>query len=418
MIGNREIEYMKKIFYAAAALAASFVIASCEVEPVVNETNIQSDVMLISASIEKALTKTALSGSDQKGYEVVWSEGDQINLQNTSTGKNVTFTLKNGAGTTDGVFDGPQLEDGEYDVFYATTTASIPTNQNYDADRISNAPMSATLTVAGGKADPISFRNMGGILRLTVKNIQKASLKSICFAANLSVSSTRIFLDCGTAGVELSEDGTVFHIAMPEGSYNSVSIEVSDGNKTVTKTLNKEKTIDIFRSQITDASFTVLFDGKSYPTYHKGHEYVNLGLPSGLMWAACNLGADEPWKTGNLYNWNDATIDWGGDWRLPTLEEMNELLNEASWIISNHPDKRDVHGYVARGNGHFVFFPDMTYTGDDYTLGGVGYYWSSTVENVTPYAMMLFDPSPGVKNECRRIYPHYLFSVRPVLEIK
>ena len=47
---------------------------------------------------------------------------------------------------------------------------------------------------------------------------------------------------------------------------------------------------------------------------HKGHEYVDLGLPSGLKWATCNVGADSPEEYGDYFAWGEvepkATYDW------------------------------------------------------------------------------------------------------------
>ncbi len=36
---------------------------------------------------------------------------------------------------------------------------------------------------------------------------------------------------------------------------------------------------------------------------YNGYEYVDLGLPSGLKWATCNIGADAPEKYGDFYEW-------------------------------------------------------------------------------------------------------------------
>ena len=38
-----------------------------------------------------------------------------------------------------------------------------------------------------------------------------------------------------------------------------------------------------------------------------GHDYVDLGLPSGLKWATCNVGASKPEDYGNYYAWGETT---------------------------------------------------------------------------------------------------------------
>lgn len=92
-----------------------------------------------------------------------------------------------------------------------------------------------------------------------------------------------------------------------------------------------------------------------------GHEYVDLKLESGRLWATCNIGATNPEDAGNYYAWgeidpkaeyteanyvassicssggtlpqdNDAAhANWGGEWRMPTIDECQELINECKW---------------------------------------------------------------------------------------
>ena len=91
------------------------------------------------------------------------------------------------------------------------------------------------------------------------------------------------------------------------------------------------------------------------------NDYVDLGLPSGLLWATCNLGASAPEEVGNYYAWGEtspklffskdnyqyennpinvsnisgteydaATVALGGTWRMPTKAELEELANECT----------------------------------------------------------------------------------------
>ena len=108
-----------------------------------------------------------------------------------------------------------------------------------------------------------------------------------------------------------------------------------------------------------------------------GHAYVDLGLPSGLLWATMNVGSESPWDCGayfawgetnsksryswELYKWGNgqiftkynadvddafgkvdnkqilekeddaAAVNWGGNWRMPTRAEQNELLTQCKW---------------------------------------------------------------------------------------
>lgn len=159
-----------------------------------------------------------------------------------------------------------------------------------------------------------------------------------------------------------------------------------------------------------------------------GHDYVDLGLKSGLKWATCNIGASAPEEYGsyyawgeneekNNYSWNtyklckgsdktftkyctistlsaDGTIDnktildieddvarikWGGDWRVPTKEEIDELRRSCAWEWTS---QNGVNGYKGTGpNGNSIFLPAAGYRNgakvDD--MGRCGGYWSSSI---------------------------------------
>ena len=148
-----------------------------------------------------------------------------------------------------------------------------------------------------------------------------------------------------------------------------------------------------------------------------GHEYVDLGLPSGTKWATCNVGADNPEEYGNYYAWGEtetkekytiskyggdncltcsmdnipdisgnseydvASKNWGESWRMPTKKEMTELKNECTWIYEK---RNGVDGYKVIGpNNKSIFLPNTGYIlydlDYDYTIEERnGSYWTST----------------------------------------
>lgn len=111
-----------------------------------------------------------------------------------------------------------------------------------------------------------------------------------------------------------------------------------------------------------------------------GHQYVDLGLPSGTLWAACNLGAVMPWDAGEYFYWGDATpVDpfgdnssheyptvledftawyWGEAWRTPTVEDFRELLDntELTWT-----EMEGVKGARFTGKNRESIFIPCTY---------------------------------------------------------
>ena len=139
-----------------------------------------------------------------------------------------------------------------------------------------------------------------------------------------------------------------------------------------------------------------------------GYEYVDLGLPSGLKWATCNVGASSPEEYGDYYAWgeietkseydesNSKTIGksmndisgnwkydvararWGGSWRLPTKKELEELKSNCKWEWTTINGKK---GYKVTGpNGNSIFLPaaGYRYGSSLYYAGEYGFYWSST----------------------------------------
>ncbi|MBQ6963990.1 MAG: hypothetical protein IJP79_09845 [Paludibacteraceae bacterium] len=112
-----------------------------------------------------------------------------------------------------------------------------------------------------------------------------------------------------------------------------------------------------------------------------GHDYVDLGLPSGTKWATCNVGATKPEEVGNFYAWGEvepkdnydwstykhsithgiykyeasvtkykigynednkrvldleddaAYVNWGGKWRMPTKTQLEELVSQCYTVV-------------------------------------------------------------------------------------
>lgn len=148
------------------------------------------------------------------------------------------------------------------------------------------------------------------------------------------------------------------------------------------------------------------------------YEYVDLGLPSGLKWATCNVGATETWEVGDHYAWgetytkmyyDDSTYKyfhadgqvwddlgdisgtkydvahqkWGDSWRMPTKSEFMELFEECTWVWGFRTFGKYTYrqGATVEGpNGNEIFLPaDGVYVLDKVKFEDEGaYYWTST----------------------------------------
>ena len=80
--------------------------------------------------------------------------------------------------------------------------------------------------------------------------------------------------------------------------------------------------------------FAHAFDTKSNDK-GKEREYVDLGLPSGKLWAKCNIGANSVEEYGTYFDWevNPVKEQWDEIWRTPTKEERDELLSCCTYSL-------------------------------------------------------------------------------------
>lgn len=181
-----------------------------------------------------------------------------------------------------------------------------------------------------------------------------------------------------------------------------------------------------------------------------GHDYVDLGLPSGTLWATCNIGANSPEEFGDYFSWGEtsgyksgkvnfdeahykyyhgnenqitkycsvssygyngftdgkselelmddaAYVNWGTEWRMPTYTQLYELMTQTTAIFT---DVNGVKGYKMVGeNGQFIFLPAARYYWGNELIKGIdngkypGCYWSrnsiNSVGNTWCYANCL-----------------------------
>ena len=167
-----------------------------------------------------------------------------------------------------------------------------------------------------------------------------------------------------------------------------------------------------------------------------GYEYVDLGLS--VMWATTNIGAARPESYGNYYAWGEtetkseyrndnhyigagsdlldssdaAHVNWGGNWRIPTKAEFEELRDRCSWDymkISGTP------GFNVTGpNGNSIFLPyagNKQYDQSD-KVGEAGYYMSKSSDE-SYYAYCLYIDAGTVEVDSYTL--HFGRSVRAVL---
>lgn len=156
---------------------------------------------------------------------------------------------------------------------------------------------------------------------------------------------------------------------------------------------------------------------------YRGHDYVDLQLPSQLKWATCNVGAVRPEEPGNYYSWGETetksdfsaykymdsngkltkynvkdkcgatdgrltlTLDddaahcaWGGSWRMPTPQEAKELWDYCQWkdtVVNG----RGVTMVTGR-NGQYMLLPHAGYRTENGNRERTdkAYIWTATAD--------------------------------------
>lgn len=144
-------------------------------------------------------------------------------------------------------------------------------------------------------------------------------------------------------------------------------------------------------------------------------EYVNLGLPSGIKWAKCDLGASSPEKYGDKYSWGETWTKWSNDyyyftdivkgqytkydsrdkrfflekeddaaylrlgegWRYPTWNEVQELYDNCTVTESTLNGWPGVM-FISKINNNYIFF------GYRKKSSSGGYRWTSALDPSNP----------------------------------
>ena len=171
---------------------------------------------------------------------------------------------------------------------------------------------------------------------------------------------------------------------------------------------------------------------------YRGHEWVDLGLPSGTLWATSYMDGKYTWgdirvneennkwqssSTYKKYNDDDkktilelqddaAHMCWGGDWRMPTDAEFNELKDNCTWTWTT---QNGVNGYkvTSKTNGNSIFLPaaGYRYDSDLNYAGSSGCYRSSSLNTSGAYYLYFSSSEVSSYSDSRRYGGH---SVRPV----
>lgn len=234
-------------------------------------------------------------------------------------------------------------------------------------------------------------------------------------------------------GFKMDYKGTITNCGVcysqsPEPTLEDAVVEYGDSLPEVCLLVDLEPETRYYVRSFIQNSTDVLYGNEvvfttSAPLMSSGREYVDLGLS--VMWATCNVGADYPEDYGEYFAWGEiapkneyswenykygssmtsitkysesansgivdnkvildlwddaAYMNWGGDWRMPTMEEVAELVANTTWTWTT---QNGVRGCKVRSliNGNSIFLPAQGYyRGSDLLSEGINVgFWTSSL---------------------------------------
>lgn len=335
-----------------------------------------------------------------------WEVGDKISING------YLYSAQSAGTTTTFVADGDDTPDSSYMAFFPAPVGNtgLPANvREVWKDGKFNMPMYA----ASLDTTLLSFKNICGVLKITVKDDQLDKVKSIrvsstncATSGQFSIISDTLYLDnpdsianavtvTYTKAVTTDSIGKAFYVAIPPQAYKNLKIELSSDSINFIRCMTVNKGIEIKRNNIYPIFFAdnepakrgtakAFIDGDSVDV-----NWVQL-WKDGPKFAEYNIGATWYGEDGGLYccggtkkfgenNWsNDHYVNtnkeivsslpdgndtakklWGSNWRMPTIDEFRELA------------------YKCVFSGRFVYSQNVSLWGANIT--GKGYYADNSI---------------------------------------
>lgn len=181
-------------------------------------------------------------------------------------------------------------------------------------------------------------------------------------------------------------------------------------------------TSQAYKSAAEWSKFKNIVEMNKEPEKINGHEYVDLGLTSGKLWAKTNLGASSETQYGTYVKWssNDiVTMNWGNDWGTPSQTDYIELINACSWTWIT---KGGVAGYEVKGpSGNSIFFPAAGFNMMGISPQSVGsgiYYFTKNMSPEASFVYMLSGNSSSVTANVTFNMEYINAPIRPIVITK
>ncbi len=454
---------MNKLFLGFLA-GSALLFTSCDKEEELS-INEQTQQVTFTATIEgntsspaqSATRTTVVSGSG----EVLWSTGDAISVVNTN---NVfdDFVLSTGAGTNTAEFTGSFTNGatGGYIAIYpagahtydgATLTVNLPSS--YGSTDTEYTANSNVLMMANQKNNKLYFKHLGAVLRIPVVvpvGATSVSLtgKGICgdFVVDMNGENATISQPDGATDQTVTynfkaftaESEQTFFFPIPTGTYDQFVVKVAAQDGSVSKTLKFGAGGKAFGRKVIAKLATL--------TNVELHEWVDLDLPSGLLWAKTNVGAATETESGFHFAWGETTqkesyteetykfgsedtkskynptdglttleseddaayVNWGSKWDMPTITEFFELFDNTTQETATLDGVEGTKFINKTDNSKYIFLPNA---GPNPTMYSRMYWTSSRTNDATTNALFIQTYSSSTQRQLAR---YIGMTVRPV----
>jgi len=166
---------------------------------------------------------------------------------------------------------------------------------------------------------------------------------------------------------------------------------------------------------------------------------IDLGLPSGTLWACCNVGASKPEDYGDYYAWGEtktktdfnwdtyaygssasnckyigsdisgtrydvAYTKWGNSWKMPSRSQFYELVSKCTQTWTN---RNGINGILVKGpNGKTMFMPAAGRRPTSNSVGEWGFYWSSVLTRDGAKGLQFYSNSWDSYVTCTQYFGH------------
>ena len=418
---------MRKFMYFAAAL---LILVGCNKKDNSIE-NTPDNYGTITGKIELPKTPNKIAAPD--GWEgetdpftMIWEEGDNIYLG----GNELEMTsLDEASGIA--TFGGVLLDDmSNYGVSYGydnTSALYFPLVAKYVEGNY------RPFARGGGQNSEFTINEFGPVIGLQLKGTDVLTRIEVTVGEGNVVTMP----DYGES-LELQLTSEVQKVYVPYFFIGEDDVQPADMTITFYVADDMEGEVAIMSKTIAQANLpengkVTTFPELVIPTY------VDLGLS--VKWATFNVGATAPEGYGDYFAWGEtapksdyssgtytydenpttlpadhdaANVNWGGNWRMPTKEEQEELREYCEWTWTT---LNNISGYEVKGpNNNTIFLPAAGFY-DDSSLNNdkdYGYYWSSSLRDYNESNAYTLDFESGDVVNCYEEHRYYGLSVRPV----